>query len=497
MEGINPWIVTGIIITFAVMSAAGVYTVRKVKNSSDFTLGGKKASALAVAGVIVGACVGSGGTVGTAQTAYRLGIVGWWQTLGLGIGCLILGVVFANVLYKQQVETVPQILERNFGPKIVPITAVFGSIAIFLSMFSQTLGFLPLLRSMIPVSNEWAAVISVGLVLLFVIFGGFFATSLGGLIKIFLILGSLLLSGIIALAAFGGFSGMSAAFVEAPNTFNMFARGVANDIAIGVGFILGIFVTQTYIQAMFSAKDPKTARNGAILAACFTVPVGLFGVFVGLWMKNFYHIPLDATMDSQTFPLFMIEKFPPVIAGIFIGGMMLAALGSNAGLVFGVSTMLSRDVYKKARKNASDKEMLYVLRILVVVAAVLSGVFAVTEAKALIQQYIFLSFGMRSCVFFIPMMFVFYFKGRMTHAAGIASVIAGPVTTIIWNLGIRTATYTAYLKELTDPNAFQRFMKFLNGLDPLYAGLIVGLIAFLVANEIAKRINPKPTPAAA
>jgi len=490
MDGNLTFIIVGIFITFAAMSAVGVYTIKKVKNSSDFTLGGKKASPILIAGVIVGACVGSGGTIGTAQTAYRIGIVGWWQTLGLGIGCLILGIFLANVIYKMNVETVPQLLESNFGSMIRPITAIFGSIAIFISILSQTLGFLPLLRSMIPISNVMAAGVAVLLILLFVLFGGYFATSLGGLLKIFLILGSLLISGIIALTAFGGFGGMAGAFVDQPDTFNMFARGASNDIAIGIGFVLGILVTQTYIQAILSAKDPKAARNGAIIAACFTVPVGMFGVFVGLYMRNFYPVALDRATDGQAFPLFMIQTFPPIIAGIFIGGLMLAALGSNAALVFGISTMLSRDVYKRARPQATDKEMLNVLRILILVAVVLSGIFAVTRAGTLIQQFIFLSFGMRTCVFLVPMMFAFFYRKRMTHAAGIASVLAGPITTIIWNLGIRTAAYTEHLRSLTNPTAFESVMRALNALDPLYAGLIAAFFAFVIANEISKRRNP-------
>jgi SSS family solute:Na+ symporter len=165
--------------------------------------------------------------------------------------------------------------------------------------------------------------------------------------------------------------------------------------------------------------------------------------------------------------MFMINTFPSVIAGIFIGGLMLAALGSNAGLCFGVSTMLSRDLYKKIRKDAGDREMLYVLRGLIVVVAALSGIFAVTKAGELIQTFIFLSYGMRTCVFLVPMMFALFYKGHLTKAAGVASVLAGPLVNIYWNL----------LKPTK--------------LDPIYAGLIASFAAFIIANEIAKRMKPE------
>lgn len=450
-------IILGILITFSAMSAIGVYTVKKVKSSKDFIVAGNHSTAIMVAGAIVGSCVGAGGTIGTAEAAFKRGISGWWQTLGLSVGCLILGLLLSQAVYKTKVETVPQLLEKKFGKYIRPVTAVFSAIAIFFSILSQTKGFLPLLTSFIPIPVAWAAVICVILILFFVLFGGIFATSLGGLLKIALILGSLILSGIIAVSAMGGFSGIRISF-DADPFFNMFPNGVGKGLGTGISLALGVLVTQVYIQAVLSAKDAKAARNGAILAAIFTCPVGLFGVAVGLYMNKFF----PDIIASQAFPLFMTNNFHPIIAGIFIGGLMLAALGSNAGLTFGVSTMLSRDVYKMFRKDTTDKEMLAVIRIMIVIVASLSGIFAVTSLGEMIQTFVFLSFGLRTCVFLIPMMFALFYKGKMTPAAGMASVLVGPLVNIIWNL-------VPSLK-----NAF----------DPIYPGLLAALVAFLIVNAV-------------
>ena len=450
-------IIIGILITFGAMSAIGVYTVRKIKNAKDFIVAGNSSTAIMVAGAIVGSCVGAGGTIGTAEAAFKRGISGWWQTLGLSVGCLILGLFLAQAVYKTRVETVPQMLEKKFGQYIRPVTAVFSAIAIFFSILSQTKGFLPLLTSFIPVSPAVAAAICVVLILLFVLFGGIFATSLGGLLKIALILGSLILSGIIAVNALGGFSGIRASFDPDP-FFNMFPNGVAKGCATGIGLALGVLVTQVYIQAVLSAKDAKAARNGAVLAAVFTCPVGLFGVAVGLYMNKFF----PDIVPSQAFPLFMSNNFHPIIAGIFIGGLMLAALGSNAGLTFGVSTMLSRDVYKMFRKGTSDKEMLAVLRTLIIIVASLSGIFAISSLGEMIQTFVFLSFGLLTCVFLVPMMFALFYKGKVTPAAGMASVLAGPLVNIIWNLV---------------PSLKSAF-------DPIYAGLLAAFAAFVIVNSL-------------
>lgn len=453
-------VVVGVLLTFLAMGVVGVISVKRVKSSKDFTVASKKATPVMIAGTLVGSCVGAGGTIGTAETAFKIGIVGWWQTLGLSIGVLLLGLFLSQKIYRlSQAETVPQILSSTFGKRIVPVTAVFSSIAIFFSIMSQTKGFLPLLTSIFPVSNTVAAIICGVLVLVFVVFGGIFATSLGGLVKMFLILLALIVSAVIAFFALNGFSGMRQTFE--PSTFDMFARGASKDIAIGVGFVLGVLVTQTYIQAVLSAKDAKAARNGCMLGALMTAPVGLFGVVIGLYMRG--QFPEMAA--AKALPQFMINSYPSVLGGIFIGALMLSALGSNAGLTLGVSTVLTRDIYQRFKPNSSDKQRLLVLRIIMIAIVTLSCVLAVTRAGDLIQTFIFLSFGMRTCVFLVPMLFAFYYKGKMSEQAGMASAIAGPVINIVWNL--------AKLGDKT-------------GLDPIFAGLIAAFLAFVVVNALTK-----------
>ncbi|WP_392561099.1 sodium:solute symporter family protein [Orbus sturtevantii] len=456
----------GIVITLGIVCLIGIVAMRKVTNSEDFSIGGRKSTAVVVAGAILGSIVGGGGTVGTAQAAFSKGLVGWWQTLGLGMGCLVLGVFFANHLYKTKVETVPQVLMKTYGPKIGPITSIFGSIAIFFSIISQLKSFTPLLQSMFPdtISLQAAAVIGVILVLCLVMFGGLMGASMVGLFKMLMIYISMVVCGVLAFAKIGGFSGM---FDKLPASyFNLFADGSSN-LASGVSLCLGVLVTQIYIQAVLSAIDAKAARNGALISCALTLPMGLFGVAIGMYMKV-AHPELQA---AQALPQFFLTYMPSFIAGIFIATLMITTLGSMAGLSLGVATMMTRDLYKRLRATASDKENLYVLRGVIVVICLLAGYFTVSKAAVYIQEFVFLSFALRTCVFLIPMAFAFFYKGRLTAAAGLASVLAGPIVNIIWNV----------LKGDSG---------FILGIDPIFAGLMAGLIAFILANEIVKKNSP-------
>ena len=62
--------IIGIILTLLLITLVGIYSGRKVKTSSDFSVGGKKAGSGIVAGTIMGTLVGGSSTIGTAQLAF-------------------------------------------------------------------------------------------------------------------------------------------------------------------------------------------------------------------------------------------------------------------------------------------------------------------------------------------------------------------------------------------------------------------------------------------
>lgn len=431
MEGITISALIGIVLVFIAMAILGVMAVKKVKNSEDFVIAGKKANPVMVAGTIVCACVGSGGTIGTAQTAFTYGIVGWHQTMGLAIGCAILGLFLSQFIYKlTKAQTISQVLSHTYGKNIKVVTAIFGSLAIFFSILSQTKGFIPLLVSVTGCSNVFAAVVAFVLISLLVVFGGIYANGTVGLAKMLVIYVGCIISAVIALIACNGFSGITQAL--GPDVWNLFARdkvkGPGYDLGVNLGFVLGFLVTQTYVQAVLSAKDAKAARNGCMLGALLTLPAGFLCCIIGMYM-HMYHPDITS---SQALPLFMLYNYPGVIAGIFIGGLMLAALTSNAGLTLSVATLLERDVISRNKEKTDEKKSLWTIRVLILVIVALSCVFSITTIGSYIQTFIFLSYGMRTTVYLIPMLAAFFWKGKLTKSAGIVSAIAGPVSDLIF-----------------------------------------------------------------
>lgn len=72
--------------------------------------------------------------------------------------------------------------------------------------------------------------------------------------------------------------------------------------------------------------------------------------------------------------------------------------------------------------------------------------------------------GLRGCTVLFPLLGAMFFPGRVTPQAGIVAALLGPLVNVVWKLVFPT------------------------GLDPLYPGLLVSLLALVGLSWLA----PKP-----
>jgi len=135
--------------------------------------------------------------------------------------------------------------------------------------------------------------------------------------------------------------------------------------------------------------------------------------------------------------------------------LLLASIGTGAGLTLGVSTMLNRDLYLRLKPKADDRQALLVFRLLIIMVLLVALlVVLVSGGNVLILSWSYLSLGLRGATVFFPLLAVVFFKGRVSPLAGTLAVIIGPSIVIAGTL--------------------------LNlSLNPLYPGLAAGLVILL------------------
>ncbi|MFR5011746.1 MAG: sodium:solute symporter family transporter [Acutalibacteraceae bacterium] len=238
---------------------------------------------------LVGSLVSSQATVGTAQLAFHYGLAAWWFTLGAGIGCLILGVMYARPLRDSGCITELQIISRSYGAAAGSLGSVLCSTGIFISVLAQVVACSGLAITLFPHIPVWAAALaSIIIMCFYVIFGGAWGAGMGDCKA-----GAVVCSfsgryglcsvsqpwdrwdfselieqpcgtglGLVQQSA-NGVSNLKDTADLADRYGNLVARGAMKDIGSGLSLMLGVLSTQTYAQAVLSAESDRR-RNGGV-----------------------------------------------------------------------------------------------------------------------------------------------------------------------------------------------------------------------------------------
>lgn len=418
------------ITTLIIVSYLGFLSTKKVKSSQDFAVGCRKLKSHQVAGSIIGTLVGGASTIGTAQLAYQKGINAMWFTLGASIACIFLGMFIAGPLRRAEVDTVPQFLSRSYGKHAGVAASIITSFAIFIHITGQVLSSVAILTSMFDIGSMLAIFITIGIIISFIFFGGFLGASLVGMVKTLLLYLTLTISGIITINYFNGVNGLINAFPREP-WFNLFSDGIYAGLAMGFSMVVGVSSTQTYLQAMFAGKNEKESRKGAYFSALLIPPVGLICTLIGLYMKS-----TDSNIvPGEALPTFILKHLNPWIGGITIATLIISVIGTGAGLTLGISTMINRDIYTKfINPKADDKKQLFVLRLSVFSVSTLAMFLVFTNLDSLILKWGFLSMTLRGTTIFVPLIGAIYFKDKISPKAGLISIIAAPIISVLWEV---------------------------------------------------------------
>ncbi len=404
----------------------------KVKTQSDFSVAGRSLNANQVSWVIIGTLVGGVSTIGTVQTAFDHGVTAWIFTLGSGISCFILGCFFAVALRREEVTTVSELLGRYFGSRFRYYSSFFNSLGMFIHIIAQYLAAMAILNSVFHCSPLVSLAITMGLIAVFVASGGITGAGMVGKIKFFLLYAIMIVSALLALHKGGGFHAILARLPEDQDFLNFFSTGIGPTLTDVGAMITGVLSTQIYLQAVFSAKDIKQARNGAFLSALVIPPVGVLGIVVGLYLRA-YH-PEIAGSSAQALPYFFKLALPPAAAAFCSAVLLLVVLGTGAGLVLGVTTNLYMDGIKKLIIGGAWKESLGAVRICTLCVIGASALIVLAGLDSAILEWSYLSMGLRGAAVFAGLVIVVFFKGLRSSRAVAATLYLLPILYLAWEV---------------------------------------------------------------
>ena len=415
---------------FAMLAAfiAGGIAAGRCGDKKDYSLGGRKAGAAGVTGILLGALVGGASTVGTVQMAYSYGMTAWWFTLGGGIGCLILGLRFAEPLRAAEITTVADYLEKSYGNcgRMISLTATLSSsLGTFISVCAQFLSCIALIRGIIPIPAALAALTAALSIWSFIATGGIKSFAALGKAKI-----AVLFVVLIICAAAAALKNGTAPFVKLPfhPFFNIFGRGFFPESGYLLSMIAGVFTTQIYLQSIAAAKDIKSARSGALASALIMPQMGLLGCWVGLTMRA---SGVEVSPD-MALSWFIANNFPPLIGGLLWGGILITVIGCAAGLILGIATNISKNFIPPRLKAKCGGESGRLEKLLVTVMTASAAFIAIGGAGSMILEWSFVSMGLRGAGTFLPLAAAVLRPQALPPGWALASSAGGLAAMLLW-----------------------------------------------------------------
>jgi len=366
---------------------------RRQTNATDYFLAGRDVGFFAIGASIFASNIGSEHIVGLAGQGASTGLAMAHYELHAWI-VVLLAWVFVPFYYQSSVFTMPEFLERRFGPRprwilsLVSLAAyvltkvsvtVYAGAIVFSTLLPDTFG--------TPQNAFWVgAILTVVLTGLYTVAGGLRVVLYTDSVQaVILLCGSIALT-MFGLQALGGW-GELRSFASGQVAQYALWRPLSDPEFPWLGMliaspIVGIWywcTDQYIVQRTLAARDLQTARRGALWGAFLKVWPVLFFLIPGLIgaalnARGQLAIPVSGTgeiIGDQVFPTMVTTLLPEGLRGLVVAALMAALMSSLSSLFNSTATLFTVDVYEKLRPGFTQAHLVTVGRIATVVVVAL------------------------------------------------------------------------------------------------------------------------------
>ena len=427
----TPMLVTFTIYIFG-MVLIGFIAWRSTKNFDDYILGGRSLGPFVTA-LSAGASDMSGWLLmGLPGAIFISGISESWIAIGLTLGAwinwkLVAGRLRVHTEANNNALTLPDYFTGRFEDKSRVLRIISALvILLFFTIYcaSGIVAGARLFESTFGMSYETALWAGAAATIVYTFVGGFLAVSWTDTVQASLMIFALILTPVMVIISVGGF-GESLEVIKQKSIENVDMLKGLNFVAIIslMGWGLGYF-GQPHILARFMAAD-----SHHILCLGGAVAVSFFGI------AYFNNNPSLAGAVNQNAERVFIELaqilFNPWIAGILLSAILAAVMSTLSCQLLVCSSAITEDLYKAfLRKNAGQKELVWVGRTMVLVVALIAIALAANPNNRVLGlvSYAWAGFGAA----FGPVVLFSVMWSRMTRNGALAGMVIGALTVIVW-----------------------------------------------------------------
>jgi len=456
----------------AVVIAIGLYYAKRASESSDnYLIGGRSLGPWITAMAAEASDMSGWLLMGLPGVAYWFGLSdALWTGIGLFIGTYLNWLFVAKKLrnYSQvagNAITIPDFISNRFREKnkiILVIAALF--ILVFFTVYAAscfvTVG--KLFSTLFGIKYVYMMIAGALFVVLYTFIGGFLAESASDFMQGIVMVLALSAVAIIGTISAGGVSAVVDNAKSIPGFFEFFgiAQPVVQDGVQQIGqngnvlfgeagryglltiistlsWGLGYFGMPHVLIKFMAIKDPNEMGRSRRIAVIWCA-ISLFAaIAIGIIGRVLFPSALLTQSDSEkVFILLSTDFFVPFIAGIVMAGLLAATISSSDSYLLMASSALSKNIYQGIiKKDASDKTILLLSRITLVIIAIIAMIIALDENSVIFKVVSFAWAGFGAT--FGPVILFSLFWKRVTRSGAIAGMVTGGSLVFIWNLLIK------------------------------------------------------------
>lgn len=458
----------------AVVIGIGIYFAKRSNQSSeDYFLGGRSLGPWVTAMSAEASDMSGWLLMGLPGVAYWCGLSdAAWTSIGLALGTYINWLLVAKRLRRYSAVagdaiTLPDFFSNRFHEKkkvIMTLSALF--ILIFFTVYASscfvTCG--KLFSTLFGASYQSMMIAGALFVVIYTFLGGFLAESASDFMQAVVMIFALTVILITGTLAAGGLQAVVDNAKNIPGFFTFFgiaspsvdANGiqqVANGAPVfgeagSYGFLtiistlswgLGYFgMPQVLLRFMAIRKTDELVRARRIATVWVVISLTA-AVLIGLMGRAMF--PVHETLNTASgaenvFIVLSRHLLPPLLAGLVMAGILAATISSSDSYLLIAASAVSLNIFKGIlKKDASDKQVMTMSRIILLLIAVAGVVIAMDENSVIftIVSFAWAGFG----AVFGPIMLFSLFWKRTTQAGAVAGMVTGGVVVFLWKLVLK------------------------------------------------------------
>ena len=471
MNGNTLQILIAMVIYMAAVILIGlVYARRANKSSEEYFLGGRSLGPWVTAMSAEASDMSGWLLMGLPGVAYWCGLAdAFWTAFGLAVGTYLNWLIVSKRLRRYSIRannsiTLPEFFSNRFREQkktIMFIAAIF--ILIFFTVYAAscfvTCG--KLFSTLFGMPYVTMMILGAIFVLLYTILGGFLAESASDFMQAIVMIIALSVIVILGTAQAGGIGAVIENSKQIPGFLEFFglatpvldANGqqlveagkpvfgdtsdyglltVCSMMAWGLGYF---GMPQVLLRFMAIRKEEELVRSRRIAMIWVVISLAV-AVFIGIVGRQVYpDTHLTKATAENIFITLATHSLPPLLAGFVMAGILAATISSSDSYLLIAASAFAKNVFQGiCKKDATDKQVMTVSRITLLVLALIGVIIALDENSVIFQVVSFAWAGFGAT--FGPLMLFSLFWKRTNKPGAIAGMISGAGMVFLWKLGI-------------------------------------------------------------